>query len=339
MKVAELGEINLVERLRGMARQADESLQIGIGDDCAVIRHPDGKAWLLTTDCLVEDVHFRPAFLTMEELGAKAVAVNVSDIAAMGGTPRFALVTLALPSSTPVADVDALYRGIRRSCEHYTLSLIGGDTTRAPQMLLSLVLIGEQDEDQVVARSGASPGEAVCVTGTLGDAAFGFVLLEEGIRAEGASADIQWLLHRHVAPRPRVIIGRRIAGEGLASAMIDVSDGLATDIKHLCTASGIGARIELARLPCSSPLKELAPTRGLDPFQVALTGGEDYELLFTVPAEKLETLEYEARIVGPRITRIGTTTDATEGVVVVEPDGRARPLSEEGFNHFRTTHA
>ncbi|MEE8209119.1 MAG: thiamine-phosphate kinase, partial [bacterium] len=279
------------------------------------------------------------AFLTMEELGAKAVAVNVSDIAAMGGTPRFALVTLALPSSTPVADVDALYRGIRRSCEHYTLSLIGGDTTRAPQMLLSLVLIGEQDEDQVVARSGASPGEAVCVTGTLGDAAFGFVLLEEGIRAEGASADVQWLLHRHVAPRPRVIIGRRIAGEGLASAMIDVSDGLATDIKHLCTASGVGARIDLARLPCSSPLKELAPTRGLDPFQVALTGGEDYELLFTVPAEKLETLEYEARIVGPRITRIGTTTDATEGVVVVEPDGRARPLSEEGFNHFRATHA
>lgn len=335
MQVAELGEIGLVELLRGMARQADETIQIGIGDDCAVIRRPGKNAWLITTDCLVEDVHFRAGFLTLEELGAKAVAVNVSDIAAMGGLPRFALVTIALPASTPVADVEALYRGIRRSSELYNISVIGGDTTRAPQMLLSIVLIGEQDEDRVMARSGASPGEAVCVTGTLGDAAFGLILMEEGVRDEGASADIQWLLHRHVAPRPRVLIGRRIAEAGLASAMIDVSDGLATDIKHLCTASGVGARIDLALLPCSSPLKELASTRGLDPLQVALTGGEDYELLFTVPAEKLEALEHEARSSGPRISRIGTTTDATEGVVLVEPDGLARPLSEKGFNHFR----
>jgi thiamine-monophosphate kinase len=338
MQVAELGEIGLVERLSEMARQSDETLQIGIGDDCAVIRRTEGKAWLVTTDCLVEDVHFRADFLSLEELGAKAVAVNVSDIAAMGGAPRFALATIALTPSTPVADVEAIYRGIRRSCEHYTISLIGGDTTRAPQMLLSLVLIGEQDEDRVVARSGASPGEAVCVTGTLGDAAFGLVLLEEGVRAQGASADIQWVIHRHVAPRPRVLIGRRIAEAGLASAMIDVSDGVATDVKRLCTASGVGARIDLAQLPCSSPLKELAPTRGLDPLNVALTGGEDYELLFTVPEEKLKALEHEARSSGPRITRIGTTTDATEGVVIVEPDGRVRPLSEEGFNHFRAAH-
>ncbi len=338
MRVAEIGEINLVERLRSLSRQEDESLQIGIGDDCAVIRRPEGKAWLLTTDCLVEDVHFRPAFMTLEELGAKAVAVNVSDIAAMGGTPRFVLVTICLPDSTPVADVEALYRGIRRSCEHYTLSLVGGDTACAPHMLLSLVLIGEQDEELVVARSGASTGDTICVTGTLGDAALGLALLEEGVRADGASTDVQWLLHRHVAPLPRLLIGRRIAEEGLATSMIDISDGLATDIKRLCGASGLGARIELARLPCSSPLKEIAPARGLEPLKMALTGGEDYELLFTVPEEKQEALEREARGPGPRITRIGTMTEATEGVLVVEPDGRARPLSEEGFNHFRTTY-
>jgi thiamine-monophosphate kinase len=228
VRVAEIGEINLVERLRSLSRQEDESLQIGIGDDCAVIRRPDGKAWLLTTDCLVEDVHFRPAFMTLEELGAKAVAVNVSDIAAMGGTPRFVLVTICLPDTTPVADVEALYRGIRRSCEHYTISLVGGDTACAPHMLLSLVLIGEQDEELVVARSGAFPGDTICVTGTLGDAALGLALLEEGVRADGASTDVQWLLHRHVAPLPRLLIGRRIAEEGLATSMIDISDGLAT---------------------------------------------------------------------------------------------------------------
>ncbi|MFQ5893045.1 MAG: thiamine-phosphate kinase [Nitrospinota bacterium] len=338
MRVAEIGEIQLVDRLQSLARQADESLQIGIGDDCAVIRRPDGTAWLVTTDCLVEDVHFHSAFTTSEELGAKAVAVTVSDIAAMGGTPRFALVTLGLPNSTMLADVEALYGGIRRACEHYALSLIGGDTTRAPHMLLSLVLIGEQDEDLVVARSGASPGDILCVTGTLGDAAFGLALLEEGVRAAGAPPDIQWLLHRHVAPLPRVLIGRRIAEAGLASSMIDLSDGLATDLKRLCAASGVGARIDLARLPCSSPLKELAPTRGLDPRIVALRGGEDYELLFTVPPEERAALDQEARKPGPLITPIGTMTDAPEGVVVVEPDGRVRPLSEEGFNHFRAPH-
>ncbi len=335
MRVSELGEIHLVERLRALARQRDDILHIGIGDDCAVIRRPEGWVWLLTTDCLIEDIHFRLRYTSLEDLGAKAVAVNVSDVAAMGGRPRFALLTLGLSEATAVEDADALYRGVRRSCDHYGVSLVGGDTTRAPRMLLSIVLIGEQEEDSVVSRSGARPGDEIYVTGTLGDAVMGFALLEEGQTPETASPDVQWLLHRHLAPQPRLRAGRRIAEAGLATAMIDISDGLATDLKRLCTASAVGAHIHLQRLPRSSPLKAVAPERGLDPLEVALTGGEDYELLFAVPPGKGAALAPALLTSGPVITHIGTITTAGEGIVVQEPDGRVRPLAEEGFNHFR----
>jgi thiamine-monophosphate kinase len=335
MLLYELGEIPLVERLQSLARQADDDLKIGIGDDCAVISRPDGKAWLLTTDCLVEDVHFRLGFTTLEDLGAKAVAVNVSDIAAMGGTPRFGLVTLGLPRTTPVSDVEALYMGIRRSCEHYGVSLVGGDTTRAPQMLLSVVLLGEQDEASVVSRSSASVGDLIYVTGTLGDSVLGLALLEEGETPGSTSADVRWLVQRHLVPHPRARIGRSLAESGLASAMIDISDGLSTDLRRLCTASGVGARIELERLPRSSPLKAVGPERGLDPLEVALRGGEDYELLFTVPEEKSEALATELPRSGPLLTRIGVVTPAEDGLVVQQLDGLPRALSEEGYNHFR----
>jgi thiamine-monophosphate kinase len=171
----------------------------------------------------------------------------------------------------------------------------------------------------------------------LGDAVMGFTLLEEGETPEGASPDAQWLLQRHLAPQPRVNVGRRIAQAGVVSAMIDVSDGLATDLKRLCTASGVGACIELEQLPRSSPLKSLAPTRGLDPLEVALTGGEDYELLFTTPEDKVQALAQQTSRSGPIVSRIGTVTAADEGVVVLERDGRVRPLVEEGFDHFRAS--
>lgn len=334
MLLSELGEIDLVERLKSLARQEDDILKIGIGDDCAVIRRSDGMVWLLTTDCLIEGVHFRLDLTTPRELGAKAVAVNVSDVAAMGGKPRFALATLGLPAATPVEDVEALYEGIRWSCEHYGLSLVGGDTTRSPQMLLSLVLLGEQSEELVIARRGASSGDLIFVTGTLGDSAVGLALLEEGEKPDAASTDVRWLVSRHLAPRPRLRMGRRIAEARLASSMIDISDGLATDLKRLCAASGVGARVELERLPCSSPLKAIAPARGLEPALVALTGGEDYELLFTVPSDRSEELKGELSKPGPLITCIGTITPPDKGVVVVEPGGRERPMSEKGFNHF-----
>lgn len=335
MQVSELGEIHLVELLQSLARQSDDALKIGIGDDCAVIRRTDGKVWLLTTDCLVEGIHFRLGLTSLEDLGAKAVAVNVSDIASMGGVPRFGLVTLGLTRTTPVADVEALYKGIRRSCQHYGVSLVGGDTTRASQMILSVVMLGEQEEGSVVSRSGASPGDLIYVTGTLGDSVLGLALLGEGERPERASSDVRWLLQRHLVPQPRARLGRRIAEAGLASAMIDVSDGLATDLRRLCTASRVGARIELGRLPRSSPLKAVAPLRGLDPLEVALRGGEDYELLFTVPEDKYTDLATELPRSGPLITRIGTVTPAEDGLVALEPDGRLRPLSEEGYDHFR----
>lgn len=335
MLLSELGELKLVERLQSLARQADDFLQIGIGDDCAVVRRPDGKVWLLTTDCLLEDVHFRLTYTSLQDLGAKAIAVNVSDVAAMGGTPRFALVTLGVHESTALADVEALYVGFRRSCELYGISLIGGDTTRAPQLLISVVLLGEQEEASVVARSGAKPGDWLYVTGTLGDAVLGLSLLEEGERSEGASPDVQWLLLRHLSPKPRLRVGRSLAEARLASAMIDVSDGLSSDLRSLCEASGVGARIEQERLPCSSPLKAVAPARGLQPHEVALRGGEDYELLFTVPEDKVPAFVQKTGRWASLITRIGTVTDASEGVSVLEADGHVRPLREEGFDHFR----
>jgi thiamine-monophosphate kinase len=291
--------------------------------------------WLITTDCLIEDIHFRFAFTTLAELGAKAVAVNLSDIAAMGGRPRFGLVTVGLPADTPVKNVEEIYQGIRKSCEHYGLSIIGGDTTLSPQVFLSLVIIGEQRGNFILTRKGASVGDLICVSGTLGDSALGLLLLEDGVKPDGAHPDVKWLIHRHLVPLPRVRLGSRLAEAGIASAMIDLSDGLATDLKRLCEASGVGAQIELSRLPRSSPLKEVAPSRGLDSFKLALTGGEDYELLFTVPPGNSQALERERKRPGPRLTTIGTIVPKSEGLTVVEPDGQIRRLTEEGFDHFR----
>jgi thiamine-monophosphate kinase len=305
---------------------------VGIGDDAAAIAW-DGRTLLLTTDTLLEDVHFRRATATLRDVGAKALAVNVSDIAAMGGEPRYALLALALPPSVTVAEVDELYDGLEEVAARHGVVLVGGDTCAAPGgIVLSVTLVGAV-EGAPLRRSGARPGDAILVTGSLGASAAGLAALErggDGLPPEPRTA----VLQAHRRPMARVAEGRLIHASGAATAMIDLSDGLATDLGHVAAESGVGARVDVDAVPVSDAARTVARALGADPVAWAVSGGEDYELLFTAPAARAPEL---ARTVADRtgtpVHVIGAVRPAGEGVQFV--DGTGRPVAvRPGFDHF-----
>lgn len=329
-----LGEFGLIDRLaraiswtNGAPRAGE--LLLGIGDDAALLRLPPAHDLVVTIDALVEEVHFRRDWSRPADVGWKALAVNLSDLAAMGARPVAAVVTLAVPEDTPVAWIDGLYRGLGECAAAYGCPVAGGDTVRAPRhVAISIAALGAVPEGRAVHRSGASLGDLVCVTGVLGDSGAGLELLRRGVKAIP-----EWrpLLERHRRPRAPVEAGAALAGAGLATAMIDLSDGLAGDLRHLARASGVGARIEADRLPISDAARRAAARLGVDPVEWALHAGEDYQLLFTVPESRfpaappvLGPLGVTATVIG-RITRRG---------LLLGLDGRFRPLRVGGFSHF-----
>ena len=330
----DLGERGLIERVRRRLPAPGPAVLVGIGDDAAAIAWPDGQILLLTTDTLIEGVHFRRATSTLRDVGAKALAVNVSDIAAMGGEPRFALLALACPPDCGVADIDELYAGILEMAGRHGVELIGGDTCATPErMVLTLTLVGGL-AGVPLTRRGARPGDAILVTGTLGASAAGLASLEHGrSRLEpAAAAEIQ---SAHRRPTPRVAEGRIIRASGAATAMIDVSDGLATDLAHVAEESGVGARVRLAALPVSEATREAARALDQAAWAWAVSGGEDYELLFTAAPERAVALA--ARITtetGTPVSRIGEIRPAAEGVAFLDEAGRAVDV-RAGFEHFR----
>lgn len=332
--LGDIGELAFLRRLLPRLRQNPRVL-VGPGDDCAAVR---GEArLLLTTDALVEGVHFEPGWLEPEEIGAKAVLVNLSDIAAMGGVPRFLLLSVGAPAATRRADLERLHRGAERAARRHGAAVVGGNLTAAERLFVSVTAVGAASRPLL--RSGARPGDAIFVTGTLGDAAlavdllrrFGGRLREGGARLPGTAAARRALLSRFVLPAPRLDVARRLAAAGVVGAMIDVSDGLVTDLGHLCESSGTGAVVDAAALPRSSAYEALA---GTDPGP-ALRGGEDYELLFTVPPARLRRFEALRRGQGGRITRIGEVVARPRGVRVRESGGRIRKPARPGFEHFR----
>ncbi|MGH2718787.1 MAG: thiamine-phosphate kinase, partial [Actinomycetota bacterium] len=274
MSLGDLGEFGLIERIRTLTGEPPEG-EVWIGDDTAILRAPGGTI-LFTADLLVEGVHFDLSWTSPEDLGWKAIAVNASDVAAMGGTPRRALVSIALRPDLVVDLVEGLYRGMRECCDRFGLAVAGGDTSRADQLVISVAMLGNPAGRRVVERRGAEPGDVVCVTGALGNAAAGLALLRAGL--PGRRKDLE---AAHLRPVPRVREAE-VLRRHLPSAMIDVSDGFAADLGHLCRASNVGARVDVARLPAP----DLAGTGlALDALGLALNGGEDYELCFTVPAD------------------------------------------------------
>ena len=345
MKLSDLGEFGLIDRIGKTAPRNAKRAPIGIGDDAAALLLSPSATLLATTDMLIEGVHFDLKTTDPYSLGWKAAAVNLSDIAAMGGVPRFCLTALGIPSSLTVEDISEFYRGVNACLKKFGTVLVGGDTCSSRKgLIISVTVLGEAEKMHVITRSGARPGDLLYVTGTLGDSGAGLEILKSGtgVRGQGSGekrilksairnsqSAIKRLIERHLRPVPRVAEGRKLAAAEIASAMIDVSDGLSSDLGHLCAQSGVGAEIFAEQVPLS---KDLRSAKGLKqpPVEYALSGGEDYELLFTVPPGKIKKLN--AMTIAA--TKIGIIT-RVRSMRLIDDRGQGRPLTATGYDHFR----
>jgi thiamine-monophosphate kinase len=330
MDLREIGEFGLIRRIRGWMASSDPSLLQGIGDDVAVIRM-GSKTLLATTDMLVEGIHFRRSWIDPYHLGKKALMVNLSDIAAMGGIPKYFLVSLGLPKNLPLSFVSRLYRGMRDGARQYRVDLVGGDTTLSREIVLNISLLGEGPPGKILFRSGARRGDDLWVSGTLGDAALGLRMLQEkGLKKKPAGP-----MAKHLAPIPRLSLGQALARSGLADSMIDVSDGLLGDTSHLLEESHVGALIWEDRIPLSAIYRKEASSYSKDFFEFAFTGGEDYELLFTASMKNRDRIASLSRMLRVPVTIIGKILSKKEGLAVVRTGGGQYNPSRLGFDHFR----
>ncbi|MBW3625303.1 MAG: thiamine-phosphate kinase [Armatimonadetes bacterium] len=345
--LSELGEFGLIRRLSALLPESLRPGEVGIGDDAAVIRLGD-RTLLATTDALLEGVHFRRDWTPPDDLGWKALAVNLSDIAAMGGEPRFALISLGLTADADLEWIESFYRGMADLARESECAVIGGDTIHSPDRIyLNLTVIGEAPEGRYVTRSGARPGDRLLVTGALGESLAGYYALKSaGERSDSGGAvseegfpavpeGVRACIRKHFRPVPRLNAGRAAARTGFVHAMMDVSDGLTGDVRHLAERSGVGIRICLADLPLSDALREAAPFLGKDAVDLALAGGEDYELLMAVPPKHVEAVRESVESTGVPFTAIGVVTDRPGEIVQVHPDGQESPLPLRSWDHFR----
>ena len=346
-----MNEFDFINKLRARvaAKQRSDSSLIthhsslvrGIGDDAAVIRSHGSKDWLVTTDLLIEEVDFKRDTTAPELLGHKALAVSLSDIAAMGARARWGFVSIGLPPDVWESGfAERLYDGYFSLAEQYGVELAGGDVSRTTdKIVIDSMLIGGCDSGRAILRRGAAPGDQIFVTGFLGDAAAGLRLIERGARVHTTSGEehleensVNRLLLRQLRPDPRVGWGLLLGEQHLATAMIDISDGLSSDLNHLCKESGVGALVDAARIPIDQVVREICGRRALDPLMLALHGGEDFELLFTVKPENVSRLP--KRVDGVSVCQIGEITSEPGKIRVTEKD-RVWELKPEGFDHFK----
>jgi thiamine-monophosphate kinase len=309
-----LPELQLISKIRRTAGNPGDA----IGDDCAVLDLPRGHQLLVTTDFSLEGIHFRREWHPADSIGHRCLARGLSDIAAMGGVPRWAFLSLALPADLSQSWVDKFMSGLLKLAKQYNVELAGGDTAQSPHGVLADIMVaGSVPRGRAVKRSGARPGDLLYVTGTLGVS----VAILEQLRA-GKKLNPK-KFQRHFYPDPRIAVGQYLREKNLATALIDTSDGLSTDLKHICEESRVGAVVDQALLPAQPEDKT---------FRNALHGGEDYELLFTVPPARTKKLP--SQIAGVPITRIGAITKG-RAIRLRLPDGHTRPLKPEGWEHFR----
>jgi thiamine-monophosphate kinase len=306
-------------------------LRLGIGDDAAVLTAGRRDEWVLSCDAFVDGIHFRAESYPADSVGYKALARATSDLAAMGAEPRFFLLTLALPADRTGSWLDGFLRGMGRAARELGMRLAGGDTTRSDKVSISITVIGEIGPGLAVTRSGGRPGDLIYVSGRLGRAALGLALMEARGRAAKSLAP---LLKPHLYPEIRIELGGWLARHRVASAMMDLSDGLSTDLARLCGASGVGARLVAERIPCARiPAAATRALRGkpLDPLGMALHGGEDYELLFTVPPRNLKWLRSAPGFAG--ITPIGEI-ERSKQIMIVDAKGHSQRLEPQGWDPF-----
>ena len=317
-------EAEFVAWLRRRTPPQGAGLKLGIGDDAALVTIPAGQEFILTTDLSVEGVHFTSALHSPQAVGHRALARSLSDIAAMGGTPRYALVSLALSRQTGRAWLEGFYHGLLTLARRFGVAVIGGDTAVANGPVVSDVIVaGVVPRNRALLRSGARPGDRIFVSGRLGMSALGLRLLASlrGVRKPALKAAVQ----SHLFPEPQCALGRILSKQRLASAMMDLSDGLSTDLRRLCAASGVGARLYADRIPTPPA----SPAR--DALELALHGGEDYQLLFTVPARKVAKISHQIR--RARLYCIGEIC-ASRRLEIVSADGKTVPIKSLGYDHF-----
>ncbi len=327
MRLEQLGEFGLIERIQ-RAVPKGRGVRAGIGDDAAWLESRS-RTFLLTTDLLVEGVDFKLSWSTFYGLGYKTLAVNLSDIAAMGGRPAYLTLSLGIPRSFTAGDIDEFYRGVKSLAARTGVALVGGDISAAARFFISASLVGHCPYPPVL-RSGARPGDDLYVTGTLGDSALGLHLLEKKNRHRSRAA--VYLKRRHQFPSARLAAGALLARARLARAMIDVSDGLLQDLGHICKASGVGAEVRAEAMPLSPAYKSLA---GKKRAVYALAGGEDYELLFFARGRDRKRLEKIKSRLGVPVTRIGRCLPASRGIQVLDGAGKPAPLPRSGYDHFK----
>jgi len=336
-EISRLGEFGLIDRLTEDFPMENRSTVKGVGDDAAVLEYPDTEV-LVTTDMLLEGVHFDLTYMPLKHLGYKSAVVNFSDIYAMNGTPRQITVGLGVSSRFTVEHLEALYSGIRLACEIYGVDLVGGDTTSSRSgLVISITCIGDAKKGAVVGRDGAKDTDLICVSGDLGAAYMGLQLLEREKTASAGQKDFvprfegkEYLVERQLKPEARKDIIAELAKEGiLPTSMIDISDGLSSELLHLCKASGTGCRVYEDRIPIDYQTAVMAEELGMNLVTAAMNGGEDYELLFTVPLhfhDKVDRL--------PGIKVIGHITKEDLGCAMITRDGTEMPLKAQGFNNM-----
>lgn len=337
--LSELGEFGLIDELTKDFKNIHSESVLGVGDDAAVIKPDHGKVMLVSKDLLIENIHFDMVYTPLKHLGYKSVVVNVSDIVAMNGTPKQILVGLGVSSKYSAEAIQELYSGIRKACQHYQLDLIGGDTTTSPAgLFISITIIGEAEAEKVVYRSGASANDLVCVSGDLGAAYMGLLILEREKSEFLANPNMQpdlsekeYLLERQLKPEARGDITKLLGELGIQpTSMIDISDGLASEILHLCKASNTGVALYEDKIPIDQLTYDTAKELGIVPTVAALNGGEDYELLFTVRQTdfgKVKNLK--------GVSVIGYMTDRQEGENLVTVDNQLLPITAQGWDALK----
>lgn len=326
----EIGEFGLIAWIKRRMGNSRPEVVRGIGDDVAVVEM-GGKNLLITTDILIEGVHFERSWADPFRLGRKALAVNLSDIASMGGVPKYFLVSLGLPKQLSFPFLSRFHSGLREEAGRFQVDLIGGDTSLSRKIIINICLLGEGEKKALLFRNGARVGDDLYVSGTLGEAALGLKILQ----AKELKRKPKKLIDRHLSPTPRIELGQALAQKKLASAMIDVSDGLLIDASHILEESRVGAGIWMDRIPRSREYRRWIKAFSKDPYQMALNGGEDYELLFTAPPKKRAGIASLSRSLKMDITLIGEILPEKNGFTLIGRKGEKIPIKRLGFDHFK----
>ena len=336
--LSHVGEFQLIQSIaRGFFSRGPRPL-IGIGDDAAILSNSSPAHLVISTDLLVEDIHFSRGTVSWYDIGFKAAVANLSDIAAMGATPTYILVAVALPSHVTYHDWKELYRGLSVPCKAHGVQLVGGDTSASrSSVFLAITILGQVEPNYGLTRGGAKVGDIIYVSGSLGNSAAGLACLTgqpSNNKASSRRQPMKFLVSRHIRPTPRIALGRLLSSHRFASAALDLSDGLSGDLLHLCQKSGVGALIQKASFPISPQLISYASQMNVDPLPWVLHGGEEYELLFTVPPKHQRRLELGVKRLRIPVTAIGVITPRRSGLRIAQQDGSTQKLVSQSYVHF-----